>query len=254
MRHPGGGDTGPAARILRRGARSGRLMQIERIAARAGEGVPWPEWVPAEITAAFAEAGVGRPWAHQVAMAGHAHRGSNVIIATPAASGKSLGYLLPALTAVLGGSTVLYLAPTRALAADQVRTIQALGIAGVCAAAVDGDTHGADRERARTHANYLLTTPDMLHHALLPRHARWGEFFGRLHYVIVDECHGYRGVFGSHVAHVLRRLQRVAAHHARRHPARARLGAGRADLVFLLASATVSEPATCARLLTGADA
>src|SRR5262249_60935514 len=77
-----------------------------------------------------------------------------------------------------------------------------------------------ERERARTHANYLLTTPDMLHHVLLPRHARWGEFFGRLHYVIVDECHGYRGVFGSHVAHVLRRLQRGAGHPARRHPAR----------------------------------
>ena len=111
MRHPGGRDTGPAARILRRGARSGRLMHIEQIAARAGEGVPWPEWAPAEITAAFTEAGVGQPWAHQAAMAEHAHRGSNVIIATPAASGKSLGYLLPALTAVLGGSTVLYLGP-----------------------------------------------------------------------------------------------------------------------------------------------
>ena len=109
MRHPGGRDTGPAARILRRGARSGRLMHIEQLAARAGEGVPWPEWVPAEITTAFTEAGVGQPWAHQAAMAEHAHRGSNVIIATPAASGKSLGYLLPALTAVLGGSTVLYL-------------------------------------------------------------------------------------------------------------------------------------------------
>jgi len=255
MRHPGGRDTGPAARILRRGARSGRLMHIEQIAARAGEGVTWPEWVPPEITAAFTEAGVGQPWAHQAAMAEHAHRGSNVIIATPAASGKSLGYLLPALTAALGGRTVLYLAPTRALAADQLRTIQALGIGGVCAAVMDGDTHAADRERARTHANYLLTTPDMLHHVLLPRHARWGEFFGRLHYVIVDECHGYRGVFGSHVAHVLRRLQRVAAHHARRHPARTRAGAGPpGGLVFLLASATISEPGNCARLLTGAEA
>jgi DEAD/DEAH box helicase domain-containing protein len=255
MRHPSGRDTGPAARILRRGARSGRLMHIEQIAARAGEGVPWPEWAPTEITKAFTEAGVDQPWAHQAAMAEHAHRGSNVIIATPAASGKSLGYLLPALTAALGGRTVLYLAPTRALAADQLRTIQALGITGVCAAVVDGDTHAADRERARTHANYLLTTPDMLHHVLLPRHARWGEFFGRLHYVIVDECHGYRGVFGSHVAHVLRRLQRVAAHHARRHPARTRAGTGPpGGLVFLLASATISEPGNCARLLTGAEA
>jgi DEAD/DEAH box helicase domain-containing protein len=255
MRHPSGRDTGPAARILRRGARSGRLMHIEQIAARAGEGVPWPEWVPAEITEAFTTAGVGQPWAHQAAMAEHAHGGSNVIISTPAASGKSLGYLLPALTATVGGRTVLYLAPTRALAADQLRTIQALGITGVCAAVVDGDTHAADRERARTHANYLLTTPDMLHHVLLPRHARWGEFFGRLHYVIVDECHGYRGVFGSHVAHVFRRLQRVAAHHARRHPARTRAGTGPpGGLVFLLASATISEPGNCARLLTGAEA
>jgi len=255
MRHPGGRDTAPAARILRRGARSGRLMHVEEIAARAGEGVPWPEWVPEQITVAFARAGVGRPWAHQAAMAEHAHRGRNVIIATPSASGKSLGYLLPGLTAVLGGGTVLYLAPTRALAADQLRAIHALGIAGVCAAVVDGDTPGAERERARTHANYLLTTPDMLHHVLLPRHSRWGEFYGRLRYVIVDECHGYRGVFGSHVAHVLRRLRRVAAHHARRHPARARTGAGAPDdLVFLLASATVSEPGSCARLLTGQDA
>src|SRR5215471_2295354 len=254
MRHPGP-DTVPAARILRRGARSGRLMHVEEIAARPGEGVPWPEWVPEQITLAFSRAGVTRPWAHQAAMAEHARQGSNVIIATPAASGKSLGYLLPALTAVLRGSTVLYLAPTRALAADQVRAIQALGIPGVCAAVVDGDTHGADRELARTHANYLLTTPDMLHHVLLPRHSRRGEFFGRLHYVIVDECHGYRGVFGSHVAHVLRRLRRVAAHHARRHPARARAGATAPDgLVFLLASATISEPGNCARLLTGQDA
>jgi DEAD/DEAH box helicase domain-containing protein len=255
MRHPGAPDTVPAARILRRGARSGRLMHVEEIAARPGQGVPWPAWVPAEITLAFSRAGIGQPWAHQAAMAGHAHRGSNVIIATPAASGKSLGYLLPALTAVLAGSTVLYLAPTRALAADQARAIQALQIAGVCAAVVDGDTHAAERERARTHANYLLTTPDMLHHVLLPRHARWGEFFGRLHYVIVDECHGYRGVFGSHVAHVLRRLRRVAAHHARRHPARTRAGSRAPDdLVFLLASATVSEPGSCARLLTGQEA
>jgi DEAD/DEAH box helicase domain-containing protein len=255
MRHPGTPDTAAAARILRRGARSGRLMHVEEIAARAGEGVPWPAWVPGEITLAFSRAGVGQPWAHQAAMADHAHRGRNVIIATPAASGKSLGYLLPALTAVLAGGTVLYLAPTRALAADQVRAIGGLGVTGVCPAVVDGDTHTADRERARTHANYLLTTPDMLHHVLLPRHARWGEFFGRLQYVIVDECHGYRGVFGSHVAHVLRRLRRVAAHHARRHPARARAGSRAPDdLVFLLASATVSEPGNCARLLTGQDA
>jgi DEAD/DEAH box helicase domain-containing protein len=255
MRQSGGRDTVPAARILRRGARNGRLVHVEQIPASPGESATWPGWVPAEITQALSRAGVARPWAHQAAMAEHAHQGRNVIIATPAASGKSLGYLLPALTAVLGGSTVLYLAPTRALAADQASAVQALGIPGICAAVVDGDTPAGERERARTRANYLLTTPDMLHHVLLPRHARWGELFGRLDYVIVDECHGYSGVFGSHIAHVLSRLRRVAAHHARRHPARARGGARPAGaLVFLLASATISDAGACARLLTGADA
>jgi DEAD/DEAH box helicase domain-containing protein len=209
-----------------------------------GRSVPWPEWVPTELTEALARSGITSPWAHQAAMAQHAHAGRNVIISTPAASGKSLGYLLPALTAVLAGGTVLYLAPTRALAADQRRAIKALGLPGVSPAVVDGDTPGWQRERARVSANYLLTTPDMLHHALLPRHARWEGTFGRLRYIVVDECHGYRGVFGSHVAHVLRRLQRVAAHHAR----------GQHRPVFLLSSATISEPASAARLLTGQDA
>jgi DEAD/DEAH box helicase domain-containing protein len=255
MRHPGGPDTSPAARILRRGARSGRLIHAEQIPASPGRCVPWPQWAPGQLIQALAQAGVSQPWAHQAAMAEHAHQGRNVIISTPAASGKSLGYLLPALTAVLAGSTVLYIAPTRALAADQVRAVRALGIAGIYPAVVDGDTPPAERERARARANYLLTTPDMLHHVLLPRHSRWGEFFSRLQYVIVDECHGYSGVFGSHIAHVLRRLRRVAAHHAQRHPARIRDGArGPGGLVYLLASATISEAGSCARLLTGADA
>ena len=143
-------------------------------------------------------------------MASHARDGRHVIIATPAASGKSLGYLLPALTAVLEGGTALYLAPTRALAADQLRVVSELAIPGVRPAVVDGDTPMAARDWARSHANYLLTTPDMLHQTLLPRHARWNGFFRRLRYIVVDECHTYRGVFGSHVAHVLRRLRRVA--------------------------------------------
>ena len=93
--------------------------------------------------------------------------------------------------------------------------VSSLGIPGVRAAVVDGDTPAAERSWARAHAGYLLTTPDMLHHSLLPRHARWDGFFRRLACVIVDECHTYRGVFGSHVAQVLRRLRRVSAHHTR---------------------------------------
>src|SRR5207248_39474 len=101
-----------------------------------------------------------------------------------------------------------------ALAAYQLRSIRALGLPGVQAAVFDGDSTRAERDWARSHARYLLTTPDMLHRALLPRHNRWSGFFSRLSYVVVDECHGYRGVFGSHVAQVLRRLRRVVAHHA----------------------------------------
>ena len=161
-----------------------------------------------------------------------------MIISTAAASGKSLGYLLPALTSVLAGDTVLYVTPTKALAADQLASIRSLGLPGVPAATFDGDSTYAERAWARSHARYLLTTPDMLHRALLPGHARWSGFFRRLRLVIIDECHGYRGVFGSHVGHVLRRLHRVVAHHAPPD--------GQPRPVFVLASATVGAPGVCA--------
>ena len=258
-----------AARILRLGAQSGRLTHVEHIPASEGRRADWPAWVPAQLTGALATVGVPAPWAHQVTAADHARSGRSVIISTGTASGKSVGYLLPALTGVLKGRTALYIAPTRALAADQLRIVRSLGIPGVRAAVVDGDTPAAQRAWARAHASYLLTTPDMLHHTLLPRHSWWDGFLRRLEYVIVDECHGYRGVFGSHVAQVLRRLRRVAAHH---HAAAGRgvaghAGAGHAGAdhagadhaqaagpVFILASATISEPRECARLLTGLDA
>lgn len=192
---------------------------------------------------AFAQIGICGPWAHQAQAIDLSHAGRNVIMATGTASGKSVGYLVPALTAIAGGATALYLAPTKALAADQLALVRSLGEhmrPSLRAAVVDSDTPATERMRARKHATYLLTTPDMLHHSLLPQHRRWDGFFRRLRYVIVDECHGYRGVFGSHVAQVLRRLRRVAEHHA---------AAG--DLRFMLASATISEPERCAELLTG---
>src|SRR5262249_33058443 len=225
---------------------AGRPVHVEHIPARAGREVPWPSWVPAPVAEACAARGIRAPWIHQALAAEHARAGQNVIISTAAASGKSLGYLLPALSAVLAGDTVLYVTPTKALAADQLRSIRALGLPGVQAAVFDGDSTRAERDWARSHARYLLTTPDMLHRALLPGHNRWLGFFGPLRYVIVDECHGYRGVVGSHVAHVLRRLRRVVAHHA---PAD-----GPPRPVFVLASATVGAPGACARLLTGLDA
>ena len=232
--------------ILLGDPRAGRPVHVEHIPARAGREVPWPPWVPAEITGAFASRGIRVPWSHQADAACHAQAGRNVIISTGAASGKSLGYLLPALAAVLAGDTVLYVTPAKALAADQLASIRALGLPGVQAATFDGDTSRAERDWARSHARYLLTTPDMLHQSLLPRHVRWSGFFSRLRYVIIDECHEYRGVFGSHVGHVLRRLRRVVAHHAP--------PGGPPRPVFVLASATVGTPGACARLLTGLDA
>ena len=232
--------------ILLGDARAGRPVHVEHIPARACHEVPWPPWVPDEVTGAFADRGIRAPWSHQAQAADHARAGRNVIISTAAASGKSLGYLLPALTSVLAGDTVLYVTPTKALAADQLASIRSLGLPGVQAATFDGDSTYAERAWARSHARYLLTTPDMLHRALLPGHARWSGFFSRLRLVIIDECHGYRGVFGSHVGHVLRRLRRVVAHHAPPD--------GLPRPVFVLASATVGAPGVCARLLTGLDA
>jgi DEAD/DEAH box helicase domain-containing protein len=239
-----------ALAILRRGAASGRLTHIERLPARAGVRAAWPGWIPPELVAAFNRVGVAEPWTHQAAAADLARAGRNVILATGTASGKSVGYLAPALTAIGEGATALYLAPTRALAADQLNLLHAIGGTaerglGLRPVVVDSDTPHHQRAWARRYATYLLTTPDMLHYGLLPQHERWSGFLRRLRYVIVDECHGYSGVFGSHVAHVLRRLRRVAAHHAE---------PGSPGLVFVFASATISEPSKAAELLTGLPA
>jgi DEAD/DEAH box helicase domain-containing protein len=251
---PAYGDQTPGAHaVLRRGAAAGRLTHVERLPARAGLPVPWPAWMPEDLISAFGRLGITQPWAHQAAAADLAWSGASVILATGTASGKSVGYLAPALTGVADGGTALYLAPTRALAADQLSLVRALGGwpggrgfgTRLRPVVVDSDTPASERAWARRHATYLLTTPDMLHFGLLPQHQRWSGFFRRLRYVIVDECHGYRGVFGSHVAHVLRRLRRIADHH--REP-------GTPGLVFVLASATISEPARAAELLTGMTA
>src|SRR5215472_9781913 len=239
-----------AVAVLRRGAASGRLTHVERLPARAGARTAWPDWIPPGLVTAFRHVGVAEPWTHQAAAAELAREGQNVILATGTASGKSIGYLAPALTAIGEGATALYLAPTRALAADQLTLLHAIGLAadrglGLKPAVVDSDTPHHQRAWARRYATYLLTTPDMLHYSLLPQHERWSGFLRRLRYVIVDECHGYSGVFGSHVAQVLRRLRRVAAYHAE---------PGAPGLVFVLASATISEPAQAAELLTGLPA
>ncbi|WP_431973590.1 DEAD/DEAH box helicase [Micromonospora haikouensis] len=234
----------PAELLRRLRARTGGdadpVTHVERVPARPGEQAPWPQWTPEELRAAFARRGVVAPWRHQAEAADLAYAGTHVVVATGTASGKSLAYQLPALSTLLADprATVLYLAPTKALAADQLRAVAGLELDGVRPATYDGDTPRAEREWIRRHSRFVLTNPDMLHHGILPGHAHWSGFLRRLAYVIVDECHTYRGVFGSHVAHVLRRLRRQCARFGR-------------TPVFLLASATSGDPATAAGRLTG---
>ncbi|MBT2383027.1 DEAD/DEAH box helicase [Streptomyces sp. ISL-11] len=229
--------------------RAARITHTEHLPPRPGRHAPWPEKIRPEVVDAIRTAGIERPWAHQALTAEHALRGESVVVATGTASGKSLAYLAPVLSALLDGSeapngrgtTALYLAPTKALAADQRRAVRALAGPlgkGIRPAVYDGDTPVEEREWVRQYANYALTNPDMLHRSILPAHPKWSSFLRALRYVVIDECHTYRGVFGSHVAQVLRRLRRVCARYG-------------SEPVFLLASATVSDPATAATRLTG---
>ncbi|KUL66100.1 hypothetical protein ADL28_04460 [Streptomyces violaceusniger] len=216
---------------------------------RPGTHADWPSAIRPEVINAIRAAGIDRPWAHQARTADHALRGDSVVVATGTASGKSLAYLAPVLSTLLDGSeepngrgtTALYLSPTKALAADQRRAVAGLTAplgTGIRAAVYDGDTPVEEREWVRQYANYVLTNPDMLHRGILPGHPRWSSFLRALRYVVIDECHTYRGVFGSHVAQVLRRLRRVCARYG-------------SSPVFLLASATASDPAVAASRLTG---
>lgn len=210
---------------------------MEVFPARTGTTCEWPSWAAPTLVNALTEAGIAAPWEHQTIAATHAFEGRDVVIATGTGSGKSLAYHLPALTAVLSHpkSRVLYLSPTKALAIDQLRVIQALNISGVRAAACDGDTLREQRDWIRQHANVVLTNPDLLHHSLMPQHDRWSTLLRHLRYVIVDESHSYRGVFGAHVAHILRRLRRLTGNRP----------------TFILASATSGDPAASATKLVG---
>ncbi|WP_158887578.1 DEAD/DEAH box helicase [Amycolatopsis anabasis] len=210
--------------------------------AREARFADWPSWAPPELVDALRATGVPRPWAHQVEAASLAHSGRSVVVATGTASGKSLAYQLPVLSALAGDdrACALYLSPTKALGADQLRSVSSLDIPDVRAASYDGDTPMAERDWVRAHARWVFTNPDMLHRGILSAHGRWARLFKRLSYVIVDECHSYRGVFGSHVALLLRRLRRVARRYG-------------SSPVFVLASATTADPGEFAARLTGVD-
>ncbi|WP_020526034.1 DEAD/DEAH box helicase [Catelliglobosispora koreensis] len=214
-----------------------QITHVEVFSARPGVTSDWPSWAPPALVSAFTAAGIAAPWAHQVTAADLAYAGRDVVIATGTGSGKSLAYLLPALTSVLTNAKarILYLAPTKALAADQLRAISTLNLQGVRSELCTGDTSREDRDWIRQHANVILTNPDLLHHTILPSHTRWASLLRNLTHVIVDETHSYRGVFGAHVAHVLRRLRRLTGDRP----------------VFMLASATSGDPSTSASRLIG---
>jgi DEAD/DEAH box helicase domain-containing protein len=195
--------------------------------------------VPSALREQLAGYGIEAPWTHQRAAADLAYGGSHVVLSTGTGSGKSLAYQLPVLSTLLRDprATALYLAPTKALAADQLRALTALA-PDARASVYDGDTPTQERDWIRAYARLVLSNPDMLHRGVLPRHDAWSTFLRRLRYVVIDECHAYRGVFGSHVAHVLRRLRRICARYG-------------SSPIFVLASATAGDPATTASRLTG---
>jgi DEAD/DEAH box helicase domain-containing protein len=238
--------TGVLHRLTDVAGREERLTHLEVLPARTGERVRWPSWVPEPLVDAWTARGITQPWRHQVQAAQAARDGRHVVLSTGTASGKTLGYLMPALSAIEAsrersgrrGATALYLSPTKALAQDQLEALLTLGLGSLRACTHDGDSSREERDWARDHAEYVLTNPDMLHHSLLPGHQRWARFLGRLRYVVIDECHHYRGVFGAHVAQIVRRLRRVCAAYG-------------ASPTFVLSSATVADPEVSGGRLTG---
>ena len=256
------------------GGRDGRLVHLQRTPARPGRHADWPEWADPDLVAAYRRLGVERPWTHQVAAAQSAHAGHHTVLATGTGSGKSLAAWLPALSDVLAAQapgadsrisahgrrpTTLYLSPTKALAADQAAALARLvgeleavqreagtpagSLRTVRAGTCDGDTPLPERDWVRAHADVVLTNPDFLHFSLLPGHERWSRLLRGLRYIVIDECHAYRGILGAHVALVLRRLLRLVARLRPRGP----------QPVVLCASATAAEPALTAARLIGVE-
>ena len=218
------------------------LAHLTTEPAREPQLAPIPEVLDPRVRAALAAVGIESLYAHQAEAYELARAGRDVIVTTGTASGKTLAFNLPVLETLAGDrhARAIYLYPTKALAQDQARTIASLGVPGVRPAIYDGDTPTEQRRQIRGWANAILTNPDMLHIGVLPRHDLWGDVLHNLRYVVVDEAHVYRGVFGSHVANVLRRLRRLARIYG-------------AEPQFLLASATIANPGELAQRLLGLE-
>ncbi|CAN5316623.1 DEAD/DEAH box helicase [soil metagenome] len=228
-----------------------RLAHLRHLPARQASTAALPDDLPELLRQRLLLAGVDGLYSHQAEALDLARRGRHLVVATGTASGKSLCYQLPIVERLLTDdkATALYLTPTKALAQDQLRAFRSFRLPHVRAATYDGDTPRGEREAVRRTANVVLTNPDMLHVGILPQHRRWGDFLHRLAFVVVDECHVARGVFGAHVAAILRRLRRVCD----RYSAGADSESGHPGLTFVLASATIGNPAEHAGNLTGHD-
>jgi len=215
------------------------LTALRHYPAREAQWAEFPAWVHAHLRAAYTAKGIQKLYTHQAAAAEAVHAGKNVVIVTPTASGKTLCYNLPVLHAILGDSDTraMYLFPTKALAQDQLAELYDLNqrLNGMTGSGIrsegsvdpppqnsrfgvftyDGDTPGDARKAIRENSQIVLTNPDMLHTGILPHHTRWTRLFENLRYIVIDELHSYRGVFGSHLCNVLRRLRRIAQFYGR---------------------------------------
>lgn len=241
MRRPETPDPAAAlAEVLADPFAAQRVVHSVRVPERAAVSATTSKEIAPEVARALTRCGIGELWAHQAEAIDHLRDGRSVVVATGTASGKSLVYLVPILEELLAGGTATSMAifPTKALARDQLRRLRDLAGPAVAASVVDGDTPREEREWARKHARVVFTNPDMLHQTLLPNHHRWAQFLSRLSLVAIDEVHTLRGIFGSHVAHVVARLRRLGAHYG-------------AAPSFVCTTATLGNPRDLARRLTG---
>jgi DEAD/DEAH box helicase domain-containing protein len=222
------------------------VTAVRRLPAAAAKFAPFPEALDARLTQALQSRGIDQLYTHQADAIDHALAGRHVVVVTPTASGKTLGYNAPVLNAILQdpSSRALYVFPTKALAQDQLAELQTMcetidrasgNQIGVFT--YDGDTPQDARRTIRSRAHLVLSNPDMVHSSILPHHPRWAKLFENLRYVVIDELHAYRGVFGSHLCNVLRRLRRICRHYG-------------SNPVFLCSSATIANPRELAERLT----
>ena len=222
--------------------RNGEIVTaIRHFPAQEAQWAEFPGWVNGKLRSAYTAKGVSRLYTHQARAAEAVHSGRNVVIVTPTASGKTLCYNLPVLNAILENSDTraLYLFPTKALAQDQLAELHDLNQRldhGFGVFTYDGDTPADARKAIREKGRVVLTNPDMLHTGILAHHTRWTRLFENLRYIVLDELHTYRGVFGSHLCNVLRRLRRVARFYGR-------------EPQFICCSATIANPGELASRL-----